>query len=55
MKGALVTGNIIDIIEIILILALIMGLLGICGLNLSDIFNIVGSGVSQIWSWFIGF
>jgi len=55
MKGALVTGNIIDIIEIILIMALIMGLLSLCGLDLSDIFSLVGSGVSQIWNWFIGF
>lgn len=55
LKGALITGNILDIIEIILVLVIIMGLLSICGLSLLDLFSMVGTALGDIWSWFLGF
>lgn len=55
LKGALITGNILDIIEIILVLVIIMGLLSICGLSLLDLFSMVGTALGDIWSWFTGF
>jgi len=55
LKGALGTGNILDIIQIILILVIIMGLLEITGLHLTDLFNLIGTAVTQLWNWFLGF
>lgn len=51
LKGAIITGHILDVIEIILILVVIMGLLSICGLSFSDLISAMGTGLTDVWDW----
>jgi len=47
LKGAFITGNVLDIIEIILIIVIIMSLLSICGLTLTNLFDTMGTALGE--------
>lgn len=52
MKGAFITGNILDIIKIFLLLSIIATLFLITGLQFSDVTNIISNLITLLWNWF---
>lgn len=51
LKGAIITGQILEVMEIILILVIIMGLLSICGFSILDLIDVMGTGLTDLWEW----
>ena len=52
MKGAFITGNILDIIKIFLLLSIIAVLFLITGLEFTDVTAVISNLLDLLWEWF---
>lgn len=53
MKGEAGTGHVLDILLIVFILGILVVFFTITGVSLTDILNLSGAMVRELWDWFI--